>query len=74
MIGWHHWLKGHEFEQISGDSEGQGSLVCCSPWGCKQLDMTEQMNNRDEFFLTSCLPIFSYKSSMLRKLSMMYIL
>ena len=33
MVGWHHRLNGHEFEQILGDSEGQGSLVCCSPWG-----------------------------------------
>ena len=39
MLGWHHWLDGHEFEQIPGDSEGQESLVCCSPWGCKELDM-----------------------------------
>ena len=38
-------LNGHEFEQILGDSEGQGSLVCCNPWGCKESDMTEQMNN-----------------------------
>ena len=35
MVGWHHRLNGHEFEQAPGDSEGQGSLVCCSPWGCK---------------------------------------
>ena len=35
MVGWHHWLNGHEFEQIPGDSEEQGSLVCCSPWGLK---------------------------------------
>ena len=35
MIGWHHWLNGHEFEQTPGDSEGQGSLMCCSPWGCR---------------------------------------
>ena len=41
MIGWHHELKGHEFEQILGDSEGQGSLECYSPWGHKKLDMTE---------------------------------
>ena len=41
MVGWHHQISGHEFEQTSGDSEGQGRLVCCSPWGCKQLDMTE---------------------------------
>ena len=33
MVGWHHQLNGHEFEQSLGDSEGQGSLVCCSPWG-----------------------------------------
>ena len=33
MVGWHHWLNGHEFEQTLGDGEGQGSLACCSPWG-----------------------------------------
>ena len=43
MVGWHHWLNGHEFKQIPGDSEGQESLACCSPWGCKESDtMTEQ--------------------------------
>ena len=41
MDGWHHGLNGHEFEQTSGDSEGQGSLVCCSPQGHKELDTTE---------------------------------
>ena len=40
MIGWHHRLNGHEFEQTMGDSEGQGSLVCFSLWGCKESDMT----------------------------------
>ena len=40
MVGWHHWLNGHESEQTPGDSEGQGSLECCSPWGCKELDTT----------------------------------
>ena len=40
MVGWHHWLNGHEFEQTPGDTEGQGSLACCSPWGHKQLDTT----------------------------------
>ena len=39
-VGWHHQLNGHGFEQILADNEGQGSLVCCSPWGCKKLDMT----------------------------------
>ena len=41
MVGWHHWLSGHEFEQTLGDGEGRGSLACCSPWGHKELDMTE---------------------------------
>ena len=40
MVGWHHRLHGHEFEQTTGDGEGQGSLACCSPWGCKESDMT----------------------------------
>ena len=41
MVGWHHQLDGHEFEQAPGDGEGQENLVCCSPWGHKELDMTE---------------------------------
>ena len=40
MVGWHPRLNGHEFEQTPGDTEGQGSLACCSVWGCKELDMT----------------------------------
>ena len=46
MVGQHHRLNGHEFEQDLADGEGQGSLVCCSPWGCKELDVTEQLNNK----------------------------
>ena len=45
MVGWHHQLKGHEFKQALGDGEGQGSLVCCSPWGHKESDTTERRNN-----------------------------
>ena len=45
MVGWHHWLYGHECEQAPGDGEGQGSLVCCTSWGCKESDMTEQPQN-----------------------------
>ena len=41
MVGWHHRLDGHEFEQALGDGDGQGSLECCSPWGRKELEMTE---------------------------------
>ena len=40
MVGWHHQLNGHEFEQTQGDGEGQESLACCSPWGRKESDMT----------------------------------
>ena len=46
MDGWHHRLNGHRFEQTLGDSEGQGSLVCCSPWGCKESETTERLNNK----------------------------
>ena len=45
MVGWHHQLNGHEFEQTPGDGEGQGSLACHSPWGRKESDMTELPNN-----------------------------
>ena len=44
MAGWHHQLDGHEFEQASGVGDGQGSLACCSPWGCKESDTTEWLN------------------------------
>ena len=43
MVGWHHRLSGYEFEQTPGDGEGQGSLACCSAWGRKESDMTEQL-------------------------------
>ena len=49
MVGWHHKFNGHELEQTAGDGEGQGSLACCSPWGCK-----EQLNNNKKFWLSSC--------------------
>ena len=45
MVGWHHQLDGHEFEQALGDGERQGSLACCSPWGRKESDTTERQNN-----------------------------
>ena len=45
-VGWHHRLDGHEYEQTPGDGEGQGSLACCSPWGRKGSDTTEQLNER----------------------------
>ena len=47
MVGWHHLLNGCEFEQTPGDGDGQGSLMCCSRWRCKQSDMTERLNNNN---------------------------
>ena len=46
MVGWHHQLTGHEFEQALGDGEGQGSLACCTPQGRRNLDMTEELNKK----------------------------
>ena len=51
MVEWHHQLDGHEFEQAPGVGDGQGSLVCCSPWGCKESDTTERLNWTDWSFL-----------------------
>ena len=44
MVGWHHRLNGHEFEQALGDGEGQRSLACCSSWDCKELDFVTELN------------------------------
>ena len=66
MVGWHHRLNGHEFEQTLGDSEGQGSLVCCSLWGHKESDRTERLSNDNshiyrlliKFFLLCLILLF----------------
>ena len=55
MVGWHHRLNGHEFEQAPGVGDGQGSLVCCSPWGRKESDTTERLNWTD-WTLCICSP------------------
>ena len=52
MVGWHHQLSGHEIEQAPGVGDGQGALVCCSPWGRKESDMTEQQNWTNTFSLS----------------------
>ena len=52
-VGWHHPLNGPEFEQAPGDREGQGGLWCCSPWGCKESDMTEQLDNHHQHHLAN---------------------
>ena len=51
MVGWHHQLKGHEFEQAPGDGEGQGSPECCSPRGHKESDTTERLNNNIPIYM-----------------------
>ena len=55
MVGQNHQLNALEFAKTSGDSEGQGSLACCSPWGQKESDMTEQLNNNNNIII-----IFKY--------------
>ena len=50
MVGWHHRLNGNESEQASGDGEGQGSLVCCCSFGCREWDMTGQLNSKKDLF------------------------
>ena len=55
-------IKGHEFEKIPGDSEGQGFLSCCSPWGCEESDMTERLNNNNLFDCNVIIGIVGFMS------------
>ena len=48
MVGWHHLLNGHQYEQTPGNGERQGSLACCSPRGCKKSDVTERLNKKQQ--------------------------
>ena len=61
MVAWHHWLNGREFRQAPGDGEGHGNLACCSPWGRKESDTTERLNNSNGSALStgSLLSVFS---------------
>ena len=59
MVGWHHQLNGHEFQQTLGDSEGQGSLVCCSSWGRKELDTTEATQEQQQLYTKQTHNTFS---------------
>ena len=59
MVGWHHWLNGPEFEQVLGVGDGQGNLVCLSPWGCRESDMTEWLNWTDCRFFAWSLSFFN---------------
>ena len=64
MVGWHHQLNGHEFEQALGDGDGQGILVYCSPWGHKESDITEWLNNNKRKQIIIHIP---KKSSVINK-------
>ena len=73
MVGWHHRLNGHEFEQALGVGEGQGSLVCCSPWGCKKSDKTEEAQHTHNtnsinsmFYKVEISPEYSLEGLMLK--------
>ena len=55
MVGWHHRLDGHEFEQAPGVSDGQGSLACCSPWVCKESDTSELLNRTENSAITMAI-------------------
>ena len=66
MVGWHHWLNGHEFEQTPGDNEGQGSLSFLSPWSCKESDTTEWLsNNKNEIIVNKMLTLVNDSLSIL---------
>ena len=56
VVGWHHGLNAHDLDQTLGDNEGQRSLVCCSPWGCKESDTTEQLSNKENVKLGGTMP------------------
>ena len=55
MVGWHHRLNGHEFEQALVVADGQGGLACCNPWGSKESDTTERLNEAEELLLKMSL-------------------
>ena len=65
IVGWHHRLNVHEFEQAPGVGDGQGSLACCSPWGCKELDRTEWLNWTEDLtgygLLSSEMKLLKYR-------------
>ena len=66
MVGWYHQLNAHEFEQTQGDGEGQGSLACGSPWGCKESDVNEQLkNNKCMLAIFTSMYLLFYKELMI---------
>ena len=58
MVGWYYQLNGLEFEQTVGNGEGQQTQVCCSPWGCKEVDIAERLNNKYIYVCANTLQSF----------------
>ena len=69
MVGWHHGRNGHEFEQALGVGERHGSLTCCSPWGRKEVDTTERLNNDHHLVSGTSLQLNAYSRSKLTGLA-----
>ena len=69
MVGWHHQLNGHEFEQTLEDSEGQGSLACCRTWGLKQQDTTQEVNNPCMYLILFVTFMYDTGSSVMQPVS-----
>ena len=76
MAGWHHWLYGHEPEWTPGVGDGQGGLACCDSWGCKESDMTEQLNWTELNIILICDPHLSktyfHYSVLMLKISLLF--
>ena len=70
MVGWHHWLNGHEFEQTQVDSEGQGSLACCSPRGCKESTWLSNWTTRATMLKASLFTIVKIGSNLRTRTSL----
>ena len=70
VVGWHHWLSGHELQQTLGDDEGKGSMVCWGPWGCKESDTTEWLNNNKS--MENCRSPYSLGAALMSKLKCSY--
>ena len=70
MVGWHHWLNGHELQQSPLDDEGQGSVLCCSPWGHKGSDTTKWLNNNNP--MENCRSPYSLWAALMSKLKCSY--
>ena len=69
MLGWHYGLNGHEFEKVLGDGEGQGSLAFCSPWGHKESETIERLNNNNNPSCLSSTIFLNYVTTIFTKIN-----